>query len=745
MKIRMLIYKIKADYLTPTKAQLEIELSCVPMSVTYDQAASLFCNMVNQKHPPQMGAAQNRVRRTVNEFSSGRGSRGTYRGGFGRGGRHGRHGNRGGRGTPRQTRTDSRTITLTDGTQIEYHASFNFPRHIFMKMRPEDKETLQRERQTYYDNRRNRAEIQELRSRVQELGGTVVTQNLLPPDTVSVSQRSQVSELTTNNSTSIMGGRNEQAQNRQNRRAGAVTTHRHVQSSTSSPSWDGPPFNTTANNECDTNADTCCLGKNFVVLHSTYRTADVYAYDTSIKPMEKVPIVSGATAYDDPQSGDTYILMFNESLYYGTKLDHSLINPSNQLRAYLWDNPYDPLHDLSIDVNPMLRIPLCTFGTKVCFRTRVPTPDELRDCEHIQMTSPQQWNPCDVDMVQATDQGGSHPWKRQLATTTTANDLLVHRSEYLDATSDEALLDSIDPSLAHTAEHLRKRLRLSEVETTLEQIDIPARRTFVSDERHAKVSAELIAERFGIGPTRAQRTLRVTTQRGVRSAILPISRRHRADRVFSVKRLHGNFATDTANGKVRSLRCNIGCQLFSHKCGFKVAYPLQKIDGNHVGDTLTQFINDYGAPEHLTFDGASVQTGPKTRFMDAIRKYEIKYHVSGPRRPNENPAEQCIHKVKKRWYRIMLKKKVPARLWDYGFSWVCETENICDNLSKYAEGRTPIEIITGDTPDISEYFDFKFYYWTLYQSNAGLGKVELGCWLGVSHRVGRLMSYWVLP
>jgi hypothetical protein len=86
-------------------------------------------------------------------------------------------------------------------------------------------------------------------------------------------------------------------------------------------------------------------------------------------------------------------------------------------------------------------------------------------------------------------------------------------------------------------------------------------------------------------------------------------------------------------------RGNIGSQVYFHKCGFKVSYPIQKIDGNHVGDTLTQFISDYGVPEHLTFDGASVQTGPKTRFMDAIRKYEIKYHVSGPRRPNEESCE----------------------------------------------------------------------------------------------------------
>jgi hypothetical protein len=70
--------------------------------------------------------------------------------------------------------------------------------------------------------------------------------------------------------------------------------------------------------------------------------------------------------------------------------------------------------------------------------------------------------------------------------------------------------------------------------------------------------------------------------------------------VCGVKRLNGKFATDTAYGKLQSLRSNIGCQIYSHKFGFKVAYPIQKVDGNHVGDTLTQFISDYGVPEHLT-------------------------------------------------------------------------------------------------------------------------------------------------
>ena len=67
------------------------------------------------------------------------------------------------------------------------------------------------------------------------------------------------------------------------------------------------------------------------------------------------------------------------------------------------------------------------------------------------------------------------------------------------------------------------------------------------------------------------------------------------------------------------------------------------------------------------------------------------------------------------------------------------------NSSRYSKGRTPLEIITRITLDISEYVDFGFYDWVVYKTNAGVGDPEIARWLGVSHRVGQLMSYWVFP
>ena len=51
--------------------------------------------------------------------------------------------------------------------------------------------------------------------------------------------------------------------------------------------------------------------------------------------------------------------------------------------------------------------------------------------------------------------------------------------------------------------------------------------------------------------------------------------------------------------------------------------------------------------------------------MKTIREYEIIPYVIESDRHG-------IHDVRKKWYRIMLRKRVPRRLWDYGLRWVCE-------------------------------------------------------------------------
>ena len=92
-----------------------------------------------------------------------------------------------------------------------------------------------------------------------------------------------------------------------------------------------------------------------------------------------------------------------------------------------------------------------------------------------------------------------------------------------------------------------------------------------------------------------------------------------------------------------------------------------------AGDALRCFTNEYEVPDKLIFDGSGEQTRKNTDFMKNIRRYDIKHHVIEPDRHNQNHAEGTIRELRKKWFRVMLRKKVPRRLWDYGLKNVSET------------------------------------------------------------------------
>ena len=76
--------------------------------------------------------------------------------------------------------------------------------------------------------------------------------------------------------------------------------------------------------------------------------------------------------------------------------------------------------------------------------------------------------------------------------------------------------------------------------------------------------------------------------------------------------------------------------------------------------------------------------------------------------------------------------------------WICETVNLYVSILRYAKGQTDLEILTGETPNISEYLDYEFYDWVNNRSNGGIGEISIGRWIGVSHKVRNLVSYCIL-
>ena len=66
------------------------------------------------------------------------------------------------------------------------------------------------------------------------------------------------------------------------------------------------------------------------------------------------------------------------------------------------------------------------------------------------------------------------------------------------------------------------------------------------------------------------------------------------------------------------------------------------------------------------------------------------------------------------------------------------------HTSRWVKGGLHIAVYDGGTPDISEYLDFGLYDHVSYKNDSVLGMTYIGRWILVSHRVGRLVSYWIL-
>jgi len=82
----------------------------------------------------------------------------------------------------------------------------------------------------------------------------------------------------------------------------------------------------------DSHADTTCIGRNFRVISHTDKVCEVFPYHPGYESIQEAPIVQAAMAYDDPDSGETFILVVNQCLHLGDMMEHTLMNP-NQLRA----------------------------------------------------------------------------------------------------------------------------------------------------------------------------------------------------------------------------------------------------------------------------------------------------------------------------------------------------------------------------------------------------------------------------
>ena len=473
------------------------------------------------------------------------------------------------------------------------------------------------------------------------------------------------------------------------------------------------------------------------LIEDTGQTCCVSPFTQEYAALVDVKIVKAATAYVDPDTFETIILVLNQALWFGDKLENSLICPQ-QLRKYHNKVDDQPIQFVPTSTHSLyfpredLRIKLMMDGYLSYFETRTPTDYELENCRWVELTEDIPWDPYSPDFAAEEAKAVTRPYQP-----TTPLDGPKGRS----IAAFKSHFDVTQRSLAAVCTSLSDDPLLQDLEAQVQVRSIDA---VQSASRASVVTKEKLARMWAIGLDTAAATLRVTTQKGIRNAIKPLHQRYRTKQThLRYNQLASRFYSDTFIAKHKSYRGNVVAQVFVNDTDFVRVYPM-KSKGD-AGLALMDLIQEVGVPSELHTDNAGELT--TDTWGRVCREMQIRQTSTEPHSPWQNRAESAIRELKKSVLRIMHQTRTPRKLWDFAAEYVADIRVLTANPLHSLHGRTPYEIVTGNTPDISEWLEFEWYQpvW-YYDSHSFPGDKRLvGRWLGVAHRVGQAMCYWILP
>jgi len=469
--------------------------------------------------------------------------------------------------------------------------------------------------------------------------------------------------------------------------------------------------------ELDSHADTCVAGPNCVVVEYTGYTVNVSSFSSKLHGVvSDVPIVKAATAYDDPVTGDTYILIIGQAIYLGKDVENTLLCP-NQLRynGVIVDDcpmhlaPKDKPSTHSIIVpEGNFQLPLSLRGPISTFASRTPTKEELETCQWVILTGDDAWNPHSDDFNEEEE-----------------------KMEYISSIvykPDRSIM-SLQRNLCDISESFDDAFFLNRfVKMTSTSAKKPG------------VSHEQLAQRWGIGLETAAKTIQVTTQRGIRNVSGHLEQRFKTKQAHlrypHLSGRHGRFYTDTFFATVPTLRTCKSTQLYTNDIGFVKVYPMHS--KAETFETLNTFIHEEGIPSELHSDDAKELM--EGSFKRICKDFGIKTTYSEPHSPWQNRAEAGIRELKRHIHRKMKSRNVPLRLWDFCAKWACSVK-ACTASSNYStEHRTPWEVVFGSTPDISSLSEYDFYQpvWYYEPGDFPEPKRHMARWLGEASHIGQL-------
>lgn len=256
---------------------------------------------------------------------------------------------------------------------------------------------------------------------------------------------------------------------------------------------------------------------------ATGQKCTVMPYSDKYKP-QIFDVADGCTAFDDPITGETFILDVFQALdMTGDLQDPSLLCP-NQLRAngLIVDNVpkhlchnHESTHSIYVP-EVKLRISSELQGVMSGFQARLPTQTEIDTCVHVELTAQDAWDPSSEELEQ----------QEHLKETRLSNAAGSVSKLFYDRKSEiSAVLLLVSSTLVddNFVQGMEQSVRITSA---------VASSTVQTKSRHSTMEPMELSRCWGIGLSTAQKTLRVTTQKGLRTAVHPLHCRYCDNLIF---------------------------------------------------------------------------------------------------------------------------------------------------------------------------------------------------------------------
>jgi len=229
-KLRILQRMVRCDSLKTIKATINYQMSIKDRTIDFTTALANYRNAVDSNISNSIN-----TKRSHRSISTSMSARPSY-----------------------ETQDEikgSWTVNGIDGKEIKVHPKIRFSRQQWFNIPMETRKRLKQMRDEYKAKRskQNKRSAKEV-----NIGGN---------------GKESVNQEVEQEHRSLMGGK---AERLRSKNISNVRSHRIVAKAT--PIQHEPIPGTIAQNEADTNADTCCLGSNFIALSQSNRSADVHPY-----------------------------------------------------------------------------------------------------------------------------------------------------------------------------------------------------------------------------------------------------------------------------------------------------------------------------------------------------------------------------------------------------------------------------------------------------------------------------------